>query len=203
MRTRLTPAKYTRNRNTHTHTTHMPPSGQSPADRSTKSFTRHTTYFLQNTHAIETKPPHTHMPPFNLISDLQRNHSHMRHTTYSLQNTHAIETSHHTHAHATVSIFNAIVPPHDTTYRKFSLCQRHPRHVQMPISIKIPPSPRSIVGFPIPTIVNVLFAGTVIVDDKLQSSVQLVVARSWDRRALRKPAPMRNYGFAILPNISK
>ena len=62
-------------------------------------YMRHTTYSLQNTHAIETEPhTHTHMPPsgqsslrsiFNAII-------HMRHTTYKLQNTHAIESKPHT-----------------------------------------------------------------------------------------------------------
>ena len=51
---------------------------------------RHTTYNLQNTHAIETKP-HTHMPPSGQspLRSIINAIIHMRQTTYFLQNTHS------------------------------------------------------------------------------------------------------------------
>ena len=57
----LLSAKYTRNRHKTTHT-HMPPSGQSSLRSIFNAIIhmRHTTYMLQNTHAIESKP---HTPP--------------------------------------------------------------------------------------------------------------------------------------------
>ena len=107
----------------------MPPSGQSSLRSIFNAIIhmRQTTYALQNTHTIETKPhTHTHMPPsgqsslrpiFNAII-------HMRHTTYSLQNTHAKYTrNRHKATHTTTTvrsifsqIFNAVVHMCHTTY---------------------------------------------------------------------------------------
>ena len=139
---------------------------------------RHTTYILQNTHAIETKPhTHTHATVRSIFSqiDLQRNHSHAPHDLQTAKYTRNRNKATHTHTchrQVNLQLNRSSTHSHDTTYRKFSPLSTSLVMFRCPFTIKCrPPSPRSIVGFPIPTIVNVWPAGTVIVDDNLQSSV--------------------------------
>ena len=109
----------------HTHT-HMPSSGQSPLRSIINAIIhmRHTTYRLQNTHAIETGPhTHTHAIVRSIFSqiDLQRNHSHAPHDLHTAQYTRDRNKAIHTHMppsgqSSLRSIFNAIIHMRHTTY---------------------------------------------------------------------------------------
>ena len=79
---------------------------------------RHTTYSLQNTHAIETRP-HRDTAVRSILSQIFNAIVHMRHMTYLLQNRHAIEIKPQTHTTVrplSSQIFNPIIHMRHTTY---------------------------------------------------------------------------------------